>query len=83
MADNEQWREMMDWLWDQGAKCLWASSPRNCQFTLECFSVGTNLVIFQIWKRGGFEIYSSHDAPRTIDGCKAWLLEHAEDQRVA
>jgi hypothetical protein len=73
--ENKQWQDMSDWLFDQGAVCLWQASPRNCHFTLEGFALygGKRLVIFQIFKKGGFEIYDSSEAPGEISACKEWL----------
>jgi len=71
---NTQWEKMVGLLSKRdNTRCLWHIEGRNTQFEVEGWNIGPLVVVFVIYKTGGFDLYTPHQAPREIDELLPWL----------
>jgi len=45
----------------------------------ECWLVGQLPVIFLVYEMGGFDVFTSHQAPGEIDKIIPWLTEQSDN----
>ncbi len=72
---NEQWTGFRDRLLDAGFKTLWSvegNRRTGLSFDLVCMNTEKGATIFQVWRDGGFAVYTD-TSPNTIDGCFEFL----------
>lgn len=71
---NEQREKLFGLLCGAGYHLYWKQAIPN-ESTLECWSGKRGILMVQVWKNAGVDIYHAAGIPNDWDGVEAWLAE--------
>lgn len=81
---RKPWDQFLEGLYKcDRARCVTQVKLRSTGNDLEIWIIGELVVIFQIYSaHGGFDVYTSHEAPKEIGKVLPWILTEGEKQLI-